>query len=130
MVIWQTLCRISDWCCHSKIARVAALEAVAMPVAIERYVWLAGAAAISGEASDSQGEVGSKQLGASAANQTRGDFPCLATPGSDPCLLTTEDLRARDGLLSRVMRIISSHLMAPRGDQWGILRRERPKHSW
>ena len=31
-----------------------------------------GAAAISGVASDSQGEVGSKQLGASAANQTRG----------------------------------------------------------
>ena len=34
-----------------------------------------GAAAISGEASDSQGEVGSKQLGASAANQPRGE--CL-----------------------------------------------------
>ena len=32
------------------------------------------AADISGEASDSQGEVGSKQLGASAANQTRGNF--------------------------------------------------------
>ena len=31
-----------------------------------------GAAAISGEGSDSHGEVGSKQLGASAVNQTRG----------------------------------------------------------
>ena len=51
------------------------LAAVVMPVAIERGVELAGAAAISGEASDSQGEVGSKQLGASAANQTRGAFP-------------------------------------------------------
>jgi hypothetical protein len=36
-----------------------------------------GAAAISGEASDSQGEVGSKQLGASAANQMRGAPPCM-----------------------------------------------------
>ncbi|CAL5222926.1 g5360 [Coccomyxa viridis] len=34
-----------------------------------------GAAAISGEGSDSHGEVGSKQLGASAVNQTRGNDP-------------------------------------------------------
>ena len=46
------------------------------------------AAGISGEASDSQGEVGSKQLGASAANQTRGNSWALHffwTQSQAPC---------------------------------------------
>ena len=46
-----------------------------------------GAAAISGEASDSQGEVGSKQLGASAANQPRGSSrACLPPTSAWSCL--------------------------------------------
>ena len=72
---WQPLCSDSDWRQHSKTARAACPGGCRNGCCnFERCVWHSGAAAISGEASDSQGEVGSKQLGASAANQTRGAF--------------------------------------------------------
>ena len=73
-----------------------------------------GAAAISGEGSDSHGEVGSKQLGASAANnQTRGIYPAHPTTFTIECLDEYGKISQRHELLLELPDMsISAHYIS------------------